>query len=126
MAGSRSHSRREQCMTREDDIAFQKVVTEGLVPKIEGSGICVAICPDDEGLDAKFCVELGVMIMLDKPIVVALPEGRSLPRKLEMVADKIVHGVVGTPGFEEAFKEALSDLGLDMSGGGEEDGEGGD
>lgn len=95
----------------DDEREFQRVVNEGLVPKLEGSNLCVALCPDeDSGLDAKFCVELGAMIMLDKPIIAVVGPGRTVPAKLLLVADKIVHAEIVTPEGEALLREAIGDL----------------
>jgi hypothetical protein len=99
-------------MSTEDDIQFQRVVMEGLVPKVQDSAFCVSLCPTDESnrIDAKFCVELGVMIMLDKPIIAVIAPGAPLPRKLELVADKIVHADITTDAGRELLMEAINDL----------------
>lgn len=68
---------------------FQKAVTEGLVPRIEGSALYVGIMPDMEDIDAKFCVELGVAIMLNKPILALKGPGVELSPKLLRVADEV-------------------------------------
>ena len=97
-------------MTREEDIEFQKIVMEGLVPKLEASQFAVAICPQGEDrLDAKFCVELGAMVMMDKPIIAIIQPGGYLPKKLELVADKIVHADIGTPEGQALLLEAIKD-----------------
>lgn len=93
---------------RDEDREFQKAVMEGLVPKVEGSSICISICPQDEEskIDAKFCTELGVMIMLDKPIIAVVAPGAEVPGKLELVADKIVTTDAG----RELLMEAIADM----------------
>lgn len=85
-------------MSIESDDQFQKVVTEGLVPRVEGSHICVSIVPRDRKnfIDAKFCVELGVMIMLDKPILAIVDPTLEVPEKLRLVADEIVSADINT------------------------------
>lgn len=85
-------------MSKADD-EFQRVVMEGLVPKVAGSAVCISIVPADKELwvDAKFCVELGVMIMLDKPILALVHPDSHVPEKLRLVADKIVAIDISTP-----------------------------
>lgn len=100
-------------MTSEEEIEFQRVVMEGMVPKMEESSVCVSLCPQSpDRIDAKFCVELGAMIMLDKPIVAIIQPGGYLPKKLEMVADKIVHTDISTPEGQALLMEAVKDLGI--------------
>lgn len=98
-------------MASEEDIEFQRVVMEGLVPKVEDSSICISLCPQDENrVDAKFCVELGVMIMLDKPIIAVLAPGAELPRKLALVADRVVYADIMTDEGRALLMEAVDDL----------------
>ena len=92
-------------MSKEDD-DFQRVVMEGLVPKMANSAVAVSIVPDKENhVDAKFCVELGVMIMLDKPIIALVQPGVKIPEKLKLVADEIVEADITTdPGRREVAR----------------------
>lgn len=94
------------------DREFQRAVTEGLVPQLNNSKIAVAICPTDEQLDAKFCVELGAMIMLDKPILAFIAPGRHIPDKLLLVADEVVQADISTPEGQETMRRALERMGL--------------
>ena len=62
-----------------------------LVPMIEGSSIGLSIVPTTpEKVDIKFAVELGLMIMLDKPIIMVIRPNQVLPERLRRVADAIV------------------------------------
>lgn len=62
-----------------------------LLPKIEGSAIGASIVPlDPAAFDVKFAVELGAMIMLDKPIILLVQPGTVLPDALVRVAVEIV------------------------------------
>lgn len=70
--------------------AWAKRVRTELVPMIEDTQMTVSICPTSDKVDVKFAVELGLSIMLDKPIVVAVPPGVAVPERLVRVADEIV------------------------------------
>lgn len=75
-----------------EDPEFQewaKDVEENLVPAMRDSAICVSMAPLGE-TDAKFAVELGMMIMLEKPIVLLVEPGQIVPGKLIMIADEVV------------------------------------
>lgn len=62
-----------------------------LVPMIEGSSIGLSIVPrNPEDVDIKFAVELGLMIMLDKPIIMVIAPNQIIPEHLRRVADDIV------------------------------------
>jgi len=73
-----------------EDEEFQRIVNEGLIPKLTESAVCVNLAPDNGGVDAKFCVELGAMILLDKPIITIVEPGRVLARKLDLVSDVVI------------------------------------
>lgn len=104
-------------MSTEEEREFQRVVTEGLVPRLKDSAVCVTITPDDGStLDAKFCVELGAMILLDKPILAIVAPGRTLSKKFEAVADKVVHADITTPEGQEILREAIEDFGIQYGG----------
>ncbi len=80
-----------------DDVRFQKIVMEGLVPKVAESAVAVSIVTNDEQyVDAQFCVELGVMIMLDKPIFAVVDPKVPVPDKLRRVADEICIADIST------------------------------
>jgi hypothetical protein len=63
---------------------------------MEDSEVMVSISPPEGKTDIKFAVELGLMIMLDKPIMVVAGPDRPIPPKLALVADKIVHADITT------------------------------
>lgn len=92
----------------EEEREFQRVVNEGLVPKMEASAMCISLLPP-EGmrLDAKFCVELGAMIMLDKPIVTLVTPGETVPPKLALISDHIIYADLRTDEGQEIFKEFM-------------------
>jgi hypothetical protein len=58
---------------------------------IEGSSIGLSIVPTNpEDVDIKFAVELGLMIMLDKPIIMVIRPDQLLNEHLLRVADEVV------------------------------------
>ena len=85
---------------------YAKRVREELEPMMKDSAVCVSILPSGE-TDVKFAVELGYMIMLDKPIIVVVQPGSKVPAKLTKVADIIVEGSVADPDFQDRFKAAI-------------------
>lgn len=66
-----------------------KHVLDELVPKLKASSVTVSLVPDGPS-DVKFAVELGMSIMLDKPIILAVRPGVQIPDHLRRVADEIV------------------------------------
>jgi len=76
----------------ENDPLFQEWagrVRRDLVPKLEDSSAVVSLVPR-KGHDVKFAVELGLSIMMEKPIVAVVTPGMHIPRGLAKVADEIV------------------------------------
>ncbi|HEV8639399.1 MAG TPA: hypothetical protein VG370_34760 [Chloroflexota bacterium] len=59
-----------------------------LLPMLRGSHAYLGICPAE--VDVKFALELGLAILLDKPLIFLVLRGRTLPEKLRRVADAVV------------------------------------
>ena len=84
--------------------AYVTHVRSTLYPMIDGSRMSLSVVPKrPEDVDVKFAVELGLCIMLDKPILLLVPEETEMSERLRRVADEIV---VGDPA-DEATHEAL-------------------
>lgn len=64
------------------------------VQKMEESAFVASLVPGE--VDVKFAVELGISIMLDKPILAICMPGRPIPPKLRLVADVVVEADVDT------------------------------
>jgi hypothetical protein len=95
-----------------DDPEFKQWVRDterDLIPKLEASGAVVSLVPEGEG-DVKFAVELGLSIMMDKPIIAVVTPGRKVPNKLVLVADHIVEGDPTTGAGRERLMAALQDV----------------
>jgi hypothetical protein len=54
-------------------------------------------------------VELGLSILLDKPIIAVVKPGTRVPNKLVLVADRIVEGDITTPTGQQRLAVALRD-----------------
>jgi len=85
-------------------------VRDNVLPMVQQSGVCISICPDDGEPDIKFAVELGMMVMLDKPIIVSARPGAKIPAKLRAVADKVVIADIGTAKGRAKFLQALQEF----------------
>lgn len=64
-------------------------VREDTVKKMADSAFVMSLVPDGEP-DIKFAVELGLSIMLDKPIVAIALQGRGVPDGLRRVAHAVI------------------------------------
>lgn len=83
-------------------------VRKTLVPMLDESAISVMLGPDVDDADVKFAVELGMSILLDKPILVVALPGRRVPTKLRMIADELVEADIGTLGGKRRLMEAIT------------------
>ena len=76
----------------ENDPVFQSWagrIRRELIPKMEDASLTVQLVPR-KGHDVKFAVELGLSIMMEKPIIAVVSPGMHIPRGLAAVADEIV------------------------------------
>jgi hypothetical protein len=81
-----------------------------VLPMVEESSVCISLCPAEGKVDIKFAVELGMMIMLDKPIIAVADNDDDIPDKLRLVADKIVVADISTPRGRSQFMSALNEF----------------
>lgn len=90
--------------------AYAARCREKLQPMVEQSHISVALVPPNGEVDVKLAVELGYMILLDKPIIAVIPPGTPVPLKLAKVADEIVEGDLRDPTMPARLREAVDRL----------------
>jgi hypothetical protein len=69
---------------------WKRLVQRELVPMIERSAYVMSLVPEDGRADAKFAVELGLSIMMNKPIILVVQPGTKIPPKLALVGDRVV------------------------------------
>jgi hypothetical protein len=86
--------------------AYAKHALDDLVPKLRNSAVAVQLVPDGP-TDVKFALELGMSIMLDKPIIAVFEPGTRVPAKLVAVADALVEGSLSDPTTAKRIKDAL-------------------
>lgn len=60
-----------------------------VMPMMQDSALVISLVPQGDP-DIKFAVELGLSIMLDKPLLVVVMPGTIVAGKLRQVADEIV------------------------------------
>jgi hypothetical protein len=86
---------------------FAEHVRRELVPNMRSSQVVVSIIPSNDKFDVKLALELGAALLLDKPIVLVMPEGQQAPPRLARVADKIVYGSFKTEAGRQKILEGL-------------------
>lgn len=91
---------------------FAEHIRAELVPEITESKIVLSITPEDPSkFDATFAVQLGVAVVLDKPILLVIRPGQKIPGKLRRVADLIVEVDWNNPeDAREQMENALQEM----------------
>jgi len=84
---------------------FARQARENLVPMIDKSAVAVSIVSDK--LDPKLAIETGYMVLMDKPIILAVTPGSKIPSKLALVADEIVEVDLSDPSFSDRLRAAI-------------------
>jgi nucleoside 2-deoxyribosyltransferase len=80
---------------------------------IEGmtkSAFVMSLVPSKDRLDVKFAVELGLAVMLDKPILAVVMPGAEVPARLRQVADRIVEADLDTEDGMAAVAAAIREF----------------
>lgn len=69
--------------------AWEKHVRDAVVPVMERAAVAITLIPGSR-TDVKFAVELGLSILMDKPIIALVQPGMRIPNALAAVAAEIV------------------------------------
>lgn len=100
-------------LSPEEEEEWEKFVEHTRRHTIEGmdkSAFVMSLVPTRENLDIKFAVELGLSVMLDKPILAVVTPGVKVPKKLLQVVDQIVEADVDTEGGAEKIAAAIVEM----------------
>lgn len=68
---------------------FVKQTREDAMQKIDASAFVMSLVPKEEP-DVKFCVELGLSVMYDKPLVIVVAPETRIPERLQRLADEVI------------------------------------
>jgi len=83
-------------------------VRRSLIPALDSAKVAVSIAPPaDAEIDVQFAVELGLSILMNKPIVLAVRPDQPLPAKLLRVADRVIDLPVDPEMFASKVAEVL-------------------
>jgi|1185.fasta_scaffold1101077_1 hypothetical protein len=82
-------------------------VLDELVPMIADSAVTISLVPNGP-TDVKFAVELGLSIMLDKPIIAVVQPGTAVPAHLLRVADELVEVDLSGPHVQRRIGDAIA------------------
>lgn len=89
--------------------AFVDAARTEALGKIRDSAVVMNLAPRAEP-DIKYAVELGLTIMLDKPLLVVVMPGRPVPPKLRAVADEVVEADLDTEAGRERAQASAQAL----------------
>lgn len=88
---------------------FENEVREQVVDKMAHSALVTTLNPGDRGPDVKLAVEVGMTILLDKPMLVIARDGDDVPEMLARVAHAVIRHS-GDLDTEEGKQELFDQL----------------
>lgn len=88
---------------------WESRVREEVIPMLLESAFTISIAPSGES-DVKFAVELGLSIMMDKPIIAVIRPGQEIPEKFRRIADLIVEADLSDPREAAALAEKMQEI----------------
>jgi hypothetical protein len=78
-----------------------------LVPKMESSGSVAFLMGPGGDVDIEQALQLGLCILMGKPLIVVVTDGREVPAKLRAIADHIVEGDLADETTRAAMNAAI-------------------
>lgn len=89
-------------------LEYAEDVKKRLVPMVKGSPLTMALYSGGDP-DPKQAIEFGYMILLNKPIILTVTPGATVPDKVARVADEIVEADFDDPeGTSKRIQEACA------------------
>lgn len=94
-----------------ENMEFFRHCEQTLVPLIAESAIGVSVVPVNRTeTDVAFAIQVGLLIMMDKPIILVVEPGTSVPAKLVKVADRIVEADLCDEAGKKQLLEAINSV----------------
>jgi hypothetical protein len=91
--------------------AYADRVRREVLPMIQDSHVVCSIVPaSNDKLDIKFAVELGMSVMLDKPILAVVAPGAPVSKKLRLVVDRFLVLDLNDPASIARLAEAVKKM----------------
>lgn len=87
-----------------------------LIPKMRDSANVLMIAPNmSEKFDIEFALQIGATILLEKPLILLVDRGRSIPPKLRAIADRIIEAdldmlTMDSPDIQRQLAQAMADF----------------
>lgn len=89
---------------------YAEQMVSSTVPAMKDSKLFVSMGPTGDDPDVRMATELGLALLLGKPLVFIVEPGQKLPPALVRVADKIIYGEIQHPNTRKQLKEALDEI----------------
>lgn len=90
---------------------FAEHVLKETLPNMKESAMFMTIAPlKEEMADVRQAVEIGMAIMLDKPLIVIVPPGRHIAQKLVRIADHVITADITTEAGREHIAQAIKEV----------------
>lgn len=91
---------------------YAEHVRKELLPKLKDSNAFISITPmNAKEVDVKFAMEIGLAIMLDKPIVAIIRPGTKIPEKFSRVVDRFVEVEdISDPDSKKRLMQAVEEI----------------
>lgn len=93
-----------------DDPQFKTFAEHALrdaVPAIASSSYVIAVAPNGGTADIKIAVEIGLAILMDKPLIVLAPKDRTVAARLLRIADVVIEVDMDTEAGRKAAGEKI-------------------
>lgn len=92
--------------------AYLRRARRELLPKLRRSQAFLSICPSAEDEpDLQFALELGLAVLLDKPILAVVPKGRTCPPGVARIAHIVLENVdIDNPLDSQRVQDAVNAL----------------
>jgi len=95
-------------MSEPDWDEFVDHVRRDALVKIAGSGVFITLAPEEP--DVKAAVELGLAVLLDKPILTIVMPGRGISEHLARVSDRVIYADIDTAEGRKLIGEEIREM----------------
>lgn len=101
----------EESLTEQERAEWQAIIRhsrENTIKQMDASAFVMTLVPEEP--DIKFMLELGMAIMLDKPIIALATPTSRVPDRLRLIADRVIEVDFDTEKGREEVARAIHDM----------------
>ena len=113
----RRKERRDDPYDSADFKRWSSDMRKRLIPKMRDSANVLMIAPDmSTEFDVQFALQIGATILLEKPLILLVHQGRNIPPKLRAIADRIIETnlddlTMDSDDIQKQLTQAFNDFG---------------